>query len=258
MLQLSRLPCLQCLFEFCILTFPRTYRFSKKQRSLLWCLRYGHRRTFCRHKATCKHCGGQHLSILHVNGPIHTINNVANTSSISILHNTNVSSESVDLPVSFNDESECTIANILVKIRVCDSITAITTFAFIDPGSNTSFCAENLMYQLGVEGKRIKLTMDTINSTHTIHTFQIKGLEILGLDEHNVVQLPVIYTKDKMSVSKRHIPTSNDLTKWTHLNDIVLPKVDADVGLLIGNNVIDACAPYMSRSILKWIPCGTS
>ena len=102
------------------------------------------------------------------------------------------------------------------------------------------------MYQLGVEGKSITLEMDTTGSTH--HAY-IPNQET------------PIYTKDKMPVSKKHIPTSHDRSKWTHLNGSVLPKVDADLIILIGNNVMDACATlevrtclggahYMSRSIL--------
>ena len=123
------------------------------------------------------------------------------------------------------------------------------------------------MHQLGVAGKQMKLTMNTMGSKHTMHTSQLEGIELLDLTEQNVIKLPAIYTKDEMPVSINHIPTSEDLHKWPHLTSMELPQVNADVGLLIGNNVPDASAPlevktgsrgspYMSRSLLGWIPWG--
>jgi len=70
-----------------------------------------------------------------------------------------------------------------VRIRKKGCNNSITTYAFIDSGSNVSFCAENLMHQLGATGKRVKLSIDTMGSPFVMHTYEVGDLEILDLNE---------------------------------------------------------------------------
>ena len=44
----------------------------------------------------------------------------------------------------------------------------------------------------------------------------------------------------KIPVSHDDIPTSEDLKAWPHLHSIELQDIDADIGLMIGNNVAAA------------------
>ena len=67
------------------------------------------------------------------------------------------------------------------------------------------------------------------------------------------VDLPTTSTKGTIPVSQHHIPKTDDISKWDHLKDISLPEIDADIGLLIGNNVPDAYTPLD----LKTGPSGT-
>ena len=87
----------------------------------------------------------------------------------------------------------------------------------------------------------MKLTMDTMGDPHTMVTYQQQGLDILDLDEENVIMLPNIYSKDRMHVSRSHIPMIHDLQQWPNLADVYLPELQAEVGLFIGNNVLNAC-----------------
>ncbi|KAK6191249.1 hypothetical protein SNE40_002985 [Patella caerulea] len=101
------------------------------------------------------------------------------------------------------------------------------------------------------------------SSPYTMETMEINGLEILDLDGVHAVELPTIYTKDDMPVSEHHIPTQEDLENWPHLRNINLPKIEADIGLLIGNGVPDAYtpleiitgqagSPHADRTCLGW------
>ncbi|XP_014676275.1 PREDICTED: uncharacterized protein LOC106816214 [Priapulus caudatus] len=47
-----------------------------------------------------------------------------------------------------------------------------------------------------------------------------------------------------MPVRRKHIPTKEDFQKWEHLQDLPLPQVEGEIGLLIGNAVADAFTPY--------------
>jgi hypothetical protein len=145
-------------------------------------------------------------------------------------------------------EEECTMAIIPVRIKHSDGLTAIQTYAFLDPGSSVTFCTENLMQQLGIQGNRLKIKLQTMSQPRDMFSHALVGLEISGLKGEGVVKLPKVYTTDQMPVSTDLIPTQDDLSRWPHLRDVKIPKIDAPIGLLIGNNVPDAYAPIEIRS----------
>ena len=81
----------------------------------------------------------------------------------------------------------------------------------------------------------------------------------------NAINLPPVYTKESMPVSHGHIPRQDNITKWPHLDGIILPEVSAGIDLLIGNNVPDAYSPieirtgprgtpHAVKTLLGWIP----
>ena len=61
-----------------------------------------------------------------------------------------------------------------VKVRLKGSSCSVATYAFIDSGSNVSFCAEKLMYKLGAHGKPVKLHMDTMGDPCVLRSRQIE------------------------------------------------------------------------------------
>lgn len=276
-------PCCYCkgshALEVCrtfeVLPFLDRTEFLKRGWLCFACLRHGHLRRDCRKRNVCKRCGGRHPTVLHVDGPIPTSasfyqhHEVGNQLS-ALQERTGVTGACSNYPEATHqsgglDGFDCTMAIIPVKVRVRGSSVAVSTYAFFDSGSNISFCTERLMYQLGVEGKSMKLKMETMGTPQTIRTFELSDLEVLDLEENNTVQLPTMYTKDRMPVSRNHIPTTHDLEGWPHLADITLTDLQTEVGLLIGNNVPDAGAPlevrrgargspYATRSLLGWIP----
>ena len=73
-----------------------------------------------------------------------------------------------------------------------------------------------------------------------------------------------MYSKIKMPVSSKHIPTDDDIVQWKHLGVVPIPRIDSNFGLLIGNNVPDAFtpleiitgphgSPHAVHSLLGWI-----
>jgi hypothetical protein len=160
--------------------------------------------------------------------------------------------------------NDVTMAIIPVKVRLRGSFRPIETYAFLDPGSNVSFCSEKLMSELGGQGKRVKLTLNTMGESHIMYTHAVKNVEISDLSQENTFTLPTLYTKEKMPVSHSHIPTSADISQWPHLGGVELPQIPADVGLLLGNNVADAYSPlelkvgppgtpHAARTRLGWV-----
>jgi len=61
-----------------------------------------------------------------------------------------------------------------VRVRKKEGNSSVVTYGCIDSGSKVSFCAEDLMHQLGAKGKRVKLSI-------VMHTYEVGDLEILDL-----------------------------------------------------------------------------
>jgi hypothetical protein len=58
-----------------------------------------------------------------------------------------------------------------------------------------------------------------------MNTYMLDGLQVCDIDMNYMIDLPTIYTKDNMPVSSIHIPTSDELLKWPHLNGVRIPAV---------------------------------
>ena len=129
--------------------------------------------------------------------------------------------------------------------------------AFLDPGSNASFCTDSLLQKLGGNGRPMNITLNTMGNTHTVKTCAVDNLQICILDLQNVIDLPRIYTKEEIPISTNHIPKSKDIEQWAHLKDVSLPEINAEIGLLIGNNVPDAYTPIQLRTGPRGSPHAT-
>ncbi|XP_041372822.1 uncharacterized protein LOC121386089 [Gigantopelta aegis] len=180
---------------------------------------------------------GNHQTILHVNKE----------------EDKNIISACTDLDDSVGvykeaGAGECTLAIIPVKVAMKDSLKIVETYASLDPGSTVSFCSESLIMKLGCSGKKMEITIDTMGKSHTMYSYAIKGLQVFDLDEENPFPLPVVYSKDSLPVTKNHIPSSSDVSHFSHLQGINIPDIDSEVGLLIGGNVPDPYSPFEIRT----------
>ena len=226
------------------------------------CLRLGHQKSNCRNKATCNVCERKHPTVLH----IEKTETPLSTSTGREIGNTVEQNQPRLLSHMGAGSHDSAFAVVPVRVLLNNGPTHVDTYAFLDPGSNVSFCTENLMNRLGGHGKKVNITMDTMGVSHTMDTFRVKGLQICGLDSPNdhVIELPEVFTKEKMPVNRNHIPTYEDISEWPHLDEVTLPQIESDVDLLIGYNVPDAYAPlevkigprgspHAVRSLIGWI-----
>ena len=91
---------------------------------------------------------------------------------------------------------------------------------------------------------------------------------MLDLDEVNLIELPSVFTRKKLPVASENIATQEDIDRWPHLSGIQLPKVDTNVGLLIGSEAPEVLepkeaqpssqgGPYATRTVLGWVVNGS-
>ena len=81
------------------------------------------------------------------------------------------------------------------------------------------------------------------------------------------IQLPAVFTLDKIPVSKAEICRAEDVESWPHIRAVLPEEIGAEVGLVIGVNVpegfepldfIPSCdrGPFAVKTRLGWIVNG--
>ena len=150
-----------------------------------------------------------------------------------------------------------------VKVQCSKSSRVVTTYAFLDAGSNTTFCTDELLEQLGVQGEKTALSLTTLQHEDSLTNCSLISLEVSDLDNNYMVELTTVFSTERLPLSKSSIPQQEDVHRWPYLKGVTLRRVDASIGLLIGNNVrkalelkeIKHChgkGPYAVRTIFGW------
>ena len=76
-----------------------------------------------------------------------------------------------------------------VKVRAKGSNTLLLTYAFLDGGSNTTFCSDQLLKDLGVRGIDTTLSLTTMERENSTKASSLVQLEVFDLDENNFIEL---------------------------------------------------------------------
>ena len=150
-----------------------------------------------------------------------------------------------------------------VKVRAKGSNTLLRTYAFLDGGSNTTFCSDQLLKDLGARGIGTTLTLTTMERENSTKASSLVQLEVFDLDENNFIELPLVFSTPVLPVSSESVPRQEDVDRWPHLKGVRIAEIDARVGLLIGHDVPKALepkevkesqdgGPYATRILLGW------
>lgn len=279
--------------EHCQMLKSKPYKdridFLKGLQLCFGCLREGHLAKFCTARLSCKatNCFKKHPTVLHT---IPTFNNPkGNKVDKSTLTDEVHSQASGDSPSTSNDggnkvhigltsgEGDADIsiqigagkpviarAIIPVKVRSKETNKTVITYAFLDNGSDSSFCTKDLAEQLGIKGIETTISLTTMEKRNSIiNSSMIQHLEVSDLDENSLLDLPLIYTTSDIPVTSKDIPIQEDVDQWPHLQGVQLPVVDAQIGILIASDVPKALeplvvinsengGPYATKTLLGW------
>lgn len=150
-------PCVYCDREQHSLTACR--RFKSKplkdkigflRRSVFCILKHGHMSSSCKQKLQCEKCSRPHPTLLHITNKDPKEETRDNCEQLF------VSSALVQTVESFGvtgaGKDDCALSVIPVCIKVQKGTKTVTTYAFLDPGSSTTFATESLINQLNMNG----------------------------------------------------------------------------------------------------------
>ena len=146
----------------------------------------------------------------------------------------------------------------VVFLQRCHVFPQRFSLRILDISSCATFCTESLMKQLEVDGAKVKISLSTLEKKHSpFDSDLIRDLVVSDLDENDFVNLPILYTRPEIPVNVEDIPTQEDV------DDVFIPHVDAEIGLLIASDVPEALdpvemrhsqdgGPYASRTRIGW------
>ena len=139
----------------------------------------------------------------------------------------------------------------------------------MDNGSDTTICLNSLAESLGVSGKPVHFSLSSIDAENSPKSGYEVALNVLALDGDDTILLDKVWTVDRLPISKRSVPSDEDVSQWPHLKDVKFPRLDGEkpVSTLIGNDVPEAhwvyeerCGgrkqPYTVRTPLGWTLIG--
>ena len=254
------------------------YKFVRSKGLCVNCLVAGHMASSCPKPGFCRvtGCTGTHSSYLHPRsfGPNTNRSTDKPVSTESSSPNQAINDQEVLNGYvkgrNENDRNQLSATGLAVlPVRVkapgCDK--TVETYAFLDNGSTASFCSEELVRELGLSGRQTTLSLTTMEKEQSKTDCCIVSLEVLDLDEVNLIELPSVFTRKKLPVAAENVATQDDIDRWPHLSGIQLPKVDANVGLLIGSDAPEVLepkevrpssqgGPYATRTVFGWVVNG--
>eukprot|EP00795_Rhopilema_esculentum_P008763 gene8763-biopygen9751 len=140
------------------------------------------------------------------------------------------------------------IVPLKVKCRGMNKI--VTTYALLDSGSTASFCSDDLLKELGIEGKTCQIQLATIDGVHDECQTAMVTLEVANFEEDICIQIDNVFSTKSLNIPRTAIAKQKDVDLWPHLNGVIMPEViaDANVNLLIGVDTPEALEPSAIRN----------
>ena len=257
---------IQACRKFKALPLADRLEIAKRKGLCFRCLNWGHMSKDC--DATCSLCGRRHHDQLHdperERAPQESNQAQVLTAMVSKAEVKKV--PSTDDAGSDEEEIQASEAQVwmcLLPVIVHGKNADVTTYAFMDSGSNSTLMTRGLFQQLGLEGHPIDYSIRTLNDKQGP---QFEGIvDISSIDRKESATLRV------STVFWLPIPLNSpkgDMKKWKHLQDIEVATVgQAEVGLLIGMDCPELHwsleeirggrgEPYAKKTIFGWTIVG--
>jgi len=155
----------------------------------------------------------------------------------------------------------------------------VKVYAIIDNCSQGTFATEDLLLNdLGVEGRKTSITLETAIGQETVKTFSVENLYIRCTEQHRKlypdspeIKLPQTFARSTLPADVQDIASKEKASRWAHLKEVAMNiakhEEDLPIGLLVGLNcpraqepheVVrgDENAPYAIRNALGWCIMG--
>lgn len=184
-------PCLYCSkdhsLEFCgaLKHKPNKEKvdFMKSKGLCFGCFGKGHMSKSCKNRMTSDFsqiCHQNHPSLLHIDRKERVEQNCCKKEAGEAAK---VTSSLVSLDASSHTgagNSECNLSIVPVQVKLCKGTKIVQMYAFLDPGSTATFCTEELMTELNISGKKVKVLLKTMGQEKPVPSYR---MEVAALKE---------------------------------------------------------------------------
>ncbi|XP_078493996.1 uncharacterized protein LOC144749513 [Ciona intestinalis] len=141
-----------------------------------------------------------------------------------------------------------------------------TLYAFLDEGSDSTYCTTSLMRRLGLRGSPVPLDVKCLFGGGR-ELSRVVSLSIRGIYEDSDVFLPSVFAVAQLPSLESSIPCNDVVDGYEHLKGLEFPDPDRHVELLIGAGCKSAhCVveqriggdnePNAVRTVLGWALVG--
>ena len=179
-----------------------------------------------------------------------------------------VSRDSAPVQASTSNRPRVCFKVVPVRVSGPGSDKQLTTYTFLDSGSDTALCLESLVEELSLESEPADFTLSTVNYERK-ERGQRARLNIEALDGRKKFTLDQVLTMESLPIGERHFASNRELRKWPHLEGLSLPEIEEHrVSILIGSDrpdIIDESSeirrgargqPYAVNTRLGWTVYG--
>ena len=217
-------------------TLEFRYKFIRDNRLCYGCLVRGHISRDCRNRRTCQVCQGLHPTSMHEEertpgGSSAAVSVTACASSSHLDCTPRKSSIVVPIFISHRDHPE----------------REELVYGLLDSQSDSSFITDRTARALGLRGREVLLSLSTMTANDkVIKCSKFDNLEIRGYNDKKKLALPSAYGRKTIPINRQHIPSVDMIKGWPHLETLrekLVPKLDCEVGALIGYDCPQALQP---------------
>ncbi|XP_068229332.1 uncharacterized protein [Palaemon carinicauda] len=200
------------------------------------CLRSGHKSQYCRNRKSCNICNGNHPTLLHRHQEVEVAESERSNRAL-VVQEEGTHDKIAVLMVVRGGSIGTGMSVVLIRIRSREGREVLTK-VFLDNGSSICFVSEASIQTLGCpERKDVKVNVETINGIGEVACSLVSGLLVLDYEGNTCIKLPPVFSASRIPIDKFDVVRAGDPERWPHLQEIYIPNVYAEVGLLIGNNV---------------------
>lgn len=219
--------------------------FVKKGGLCFGCLNRGHMSKDCPKRSECKVCNKRHPTSLHDDSFKRP---TLDKKSGSQTDDTTKDKESTNHKVESDTERSLTSMILPVFVSsVHHPEQEILVYALLDTMSDTTFIVDGVGDEVQAHSEAATLRLTTMTDTSTkIPCRRFDNLLVRGFRSSTKISLPPAYSRCSIPMNEAHIPTPSTADRWPHLHSIsnlLVPKQDCPIGLLIGYNCAQALAP---------------
>ena len=183
----------------------------------------------CRKKGACKDCGRKHSSLLthppvaggnenrHQNPAGKQQENRAVQGREPAVPKVNNGFIEVEPALSgFTGMSKATVGLPEVPVNVtgigCEE--PVITYPFLDNGSNSTFCTEDLLNELRLKGEETSFSSPTIEKQNSKVKCNVVSLVVHNLQENEFIDLPSVFSTPALPVTCDDIQKQEDVKRW--------------------------------------------